>query len=309
MYSSLNPKSDVMKLYKSKIRKQGLFWLKCQPPTINAISLDLPASYEQATRQAQLCVDQALKDNKSLVEIEIPANGIYSVPGDGEGGNEMTQSMRLLREFVSMWERSQQTDKVKIFFPDQSELYFAKKGKGKSSSETQSDQEPVFADTSFRLDYLTKPSPFLDIGWDATKFKASTKVKENDNILIIAYPHFNVNEMLSVWEMYTDVEANQSKPVIITFNGELDRIRTGYYPGLFYPKVGKMAKEFIPQFTQAYYIRNFKGRKPGTLFRAYPGKWQVFRRDMFDAENAQLILSQDDMPSLQEVALNILPNS
>lgn len=35
--------------------------------------------------------------------------------------------------------------------------------------------------------------------------------------------------------------------------GELDRIRSGYYPPLFYPKLGQLAKTFIPQFQQAYY--------------------------------------------------------
>lgn len=45
--------------------------------------------------------------------------------------------------------------------------------------------------------------------------------------------------------------------------GELDRVRSGYYPSLFYPKVGKLAKTFIPQFTTAYYIHNFKGSRGG----------------------------------------------
>eukprot|EP01024_Parvocaulis_polyphysoides_P042658 TRINITY_DN38967_c0_g2_i1.p1 TRINITY_DN38967_c0_g2~~TRINITY_DN38967_c0_g2_i1.p1 ORF type:complete len:250 (+),score=23.22 TRINITY_DN38967_c0_g2_i1:91-750(+) len=219
----------------------------------------------------------------------------------------MTLSMEYLRTFVSLWERKKQEQTVRIFFPDQQELQVAKKGSQKRSSNDSS--EPVFSGTNFKLDYLTKPSPFLDIGLDVTKFKASTKVASTDQVLVIAYPSFNVNEMLSVWEMYNDLEKNQSGRTIVTFNGELDRVRSGYYPPLFYPKVGKMAKEFIPQFTQAYYIHNFKGSKPGTLFRAYPGPWQVYRRNMFDMDEVQLIHTQDDMPSLQQVALNILPSS
>lgn len=42
---------------------------------------------------------------------------------------------------------------------------------------------------------------------------------------------------------------------IVTFNAELDRIRTGYYPPLFYPAIGKIAKSLIPNFTTAYYIK------------------------------------------------------
>ncbi len=29
----------------------------------------------------------------------------------------------------------------------------------------------------------------------------------------------------------------------------------GYYPKLFYPKIGKIAESFIPDFTTAYYIK------------------------------------------------------
>jgi hypothetical protein len=38
--------------------------------------------------------------------------------------------------------------------------------------------------------------------------------------------------------------------------GELDRIRSGYYPKFFYPKLGKLAENFIPKFEQAYYIHS-----------------------------------------------------
>ena len=92
--------------------------------------------------------------------------------------------------------------------------------------------------------------------------------------------------------------------------GELDRVRSGYYPSLFYPKVqllhavfedaalgntvmmyiciplpeqlrqifqiGKLNKTFIPNFEAASYIHNFKDTSKwcclaGALFRCYPG--------------------------------------
>lgn len=39
-------------------------------------------------------------------------------------------------------------------------------------------------------------------------------------------------------------------------SGELDRIRSGYYPKFFYPKIGKLAETFIPKFEQSYYIHS-----------------------------------------------------
>eukprot|EP01026_Neomeris_dumetosa_P081856 TRINITY_DN92749_c0_g1_i4.p2 TRINITY_DN92749_c0_g1~~TRINITY_DN92749_c0_g1_i4.p2 ORF type:complete len:293 (+),score=47.79 TRINITY_DN92749_c0_g1_i4:3-881(+) len=275
---------------------------------IEEAQLRLPLSYEEAIRQAQISVQNAINDGIKLIEIEMPVTSLTSVPGDGEGANEMSLSMRYLKTFVSMFERSKEERSVRIFFPDKQELRVAQKGAAKELNANKQEVEPVFSGTQFKLDYLTKPSPFLDIGLDVTKFKASTKVREDDKYLIFAYPHFNVNEMLSVEELYTDI-GTEKVPTIIVFNGELDRIRSGYYPPLFYPKVGKMAKNFIPLFTSAYYIHNFKGSKPGTLFRAYPGPWKVYRRNNFDFEDTKVVHSQDDMPTLKSVALDILPFS
>lgn len=132
--------------------------------------------------------------------------------------------------------------------------------------------------------------------------------------------------------------------------------RSGYYPPLFYPKIGALAKEFIPLFTQAFYLHNFKGGGggenffgarqcgmectgtcaalstfascvaagigpryldllpvcllpawlpcAGALFRVYPEPWQVLRRDR---GGLRVVHTQEEMPSLKEVALDILP--
>ena len=69
-------------------------------------------------------------------------------------------------------------------------------------------------------------------------------------------------EMVAVSEIYQGAALQREIPIIV-FNGELDRIRSGYYPPLFYPKMGKLAKDFIPLFEQAIYIHNFKGAGGG----------------------------------------------
>lgn len=49
----------------------------------------------------------------------------------------------------------------------------------------------------------------------------------------------------------------------------------GYYAGFAFQELAKLTKDFLPKFEQAYYIHNFKGTRPGALFRAYPGPWWV----------------------------------
>lgn len=65
-------------------------------------------------------------------------------------------------------------------------------------------------------------------------------------------------------ELHQKVAKAASSPIIV-FNGELDRIRSGYYPPFVYPKLGKLAKSFIPNFEPAYYIHNFKGSRGGEV--------------------------------------------
>ncbi|GMN40778.1 hypothetical protein TIFTF001_009997 [Ficus carica] len=251
-------------------------------------------------------------------EIEFPTAGLESVPGDGEGGIEMTESMVLIRNFCDRFVDSDKATRTRIyfrgaknlsavnssyycnlmnnfpwnyqFFPEANEVTFARNS--------------AFGGASFKLDYLTKPSFFEDFGF-VEKVKMKDRVKPEDELFLVAYPYFNVNEMLVVEELYKEAVMNTTRKLII-FNGELDRIRSGYYPPFFYPKLAALSKTLFPLMETIYYIHNFKGANGGTLFRCYPGPWKVLRR----VRNKYICLHQQEtMPSLKEVALNILPSA
>jgi hypothetical protein len=111
--------------------------------------------------------------------------------------------------------------------------------------------------------------------------------------------------MIQVAELWNEAINGTGRPLVI-FNGELDRLRSNYYPALLYPKLSKVGKEFVPAIEAAYYVHNFKGSRPATLFREYPSPWQLWLRDP-GAGKAVLVHEQEERPSLKEVALNILP--
>lgn len=223
-------------------------------------------------------------------EIEFPTAGLESVPGDGEGGIEMTESMQLIREFCNLFIAPEKASRTRIFFPEANEVQFARNS--------------TFGGASFKLDYLTKPSFFEDFGF-ITKVKMADRVKPEDELFLVAYPYFNVNEMLVVEELYKEAVIDTPRKMII-FNGELDRIRSGYYPSFFYPKLAALSQTFLPKMETVYYIHNFKGRNGGVLFRCYPGPWKVLRK----IRNRYVCLhQQESMPSLKEVALEILPSA
>ncbi|WRX17104.1 protein of unknown function DUF1995 - like 2 [Theobroma cacao] len=76
-----------------------------------------PSDYIDLLKQAKKATELALKDGKQLMEIEFPTAGLESVPGDGEGGNEMTDSMQLIREFCDILvtpEKARQTRIVSL---------------------------------------------------------------------------------------------------------------------------------------------------------------------------------------------------
>ncbi|XP_008776396.3 protein LOW PSII ACCUMULATION 3, chloroplastic-like [Phoenix dactylifera] len=258
----------------------------------NPVELDVrfPADYSQLLEQAKEATELALKDKKQLLDIEFPTSGLESVPGDGEGGIEMTESMQLIRGFCDRFIVPEKATRTRVFFPEANEVDFAR--------------QSVFGGSSLRLDYLTKPSLFEDFGF-VSKVKMVDRVKPEDEIFLVAYPYFNVNEMLVVEELYKEAVVNTDRKLII-FNGELDRIRSGYYPPLFYPKLAALAKTFLPKLETVYYVHNFKGRNGGTLFRSYPGPWMVLRKI---GGRYICLHQQEEMPSLKEVALNILPSA
>ncbi|RZC73941.1 hypothetical protein C5167_049422 [Papaver somniferum] len=309
------------------------------------LDVPFPRDYSELIEQAKEAAVLAFKDEKPLMEIEFPTAGLESVPGDGEGGIEMTGSMQMIREFCDCFITSEKVTRTRIFFPEAKEVEFARKS--------------IFEGASFKLDYLTKPSFFEDFGF-VEKVKMSDRVKPQDETFVVAYPYFNVNEILVVEELYKEAVEKQSRKMII-FNGELDRIRSGCilflyamisvksvnthaasyisdscsatpgykykelpklletrkqlayltkfssdYPPFFYPKLGALTKTFLPKVETIYYIHNFKGRNGGTLFRCYPGPWKVLRQ-----LNGKYVClhQQKTMPSLKEVALDILTST
>ncbi|BBH02755.1 hypothetical protein with DUF1995, partial [Prunus dulcis] len=196
--------------------------------------VSIPSDYSELLEQARKATDLALKDNKQ----------------GWRRRNRNDRSMQLIREFCNRLINPEKATRTRIFFPEASEVKFAR--------------ESVFEGASFKLDYLTKPSFFEDFGF-VEKVKMKDRVKPEDELFLAAYPYFNVNEMLVVEELYKEAVENTSRNLII-FNGELDRIRSG----------------------------------------CYPGPWKVFRK----VRNRDVCLHQQEaMPSLKEVALDILPSA
>jgi hypothetical protein len=89
----------------------------------------------------------------------------------------------------------------------------------------ESAKSSLFQGTSFKLDFLTKPSGLEDFGF-SKKVRMADRAQASDKVFLVAYPYFNVNEMIAVEELHRDAAENAKRPIVV-FNGELDRIRSG----------------------------------------------------------------------------------
>lgn len=110
--------------------------------------------------------------------------------------------------------------------------------------------------------------------------------------------------MIEVAKLWDGAVAGSNRPLVI-FNGDLDRLRSNYYPPFIYPKLAKVGRDFVPGVEAAFYVHNFKGSKPAALYRCYPGPWQVLRRH--GNGEMEVLLELQERPSLREVAMELLP--
>ena len=271
-----------------------------------------------AIRQAQEAVKQAIADGHAIIEVDFPVTSLNGVNGDGEGQNEMNANLKMMRQFLNAW-RSE-SEGVRIFFPDNKEAQIAKSGLSMDPNAGRSAMEATFSDTRYKMSYLTKQNVAFSLAtalfgsevrldqWSPADF-----VKDTDRLIVIAYPSFNPKEELAATlEIYNRKAKDLQIPIVI-FNGELDRVRGGYYSTFLNPTFARIEKELMPIVFPAYYLHNFKGSRPGSLFRSYPGPFEVYRRNILKelgspGAHVGPIWSGEIMPSLKQVSLEILPS-
>ena len=74
--------------------------------------------------------------------------------------------------------------------------------------------------------------------------------------------------------------ARPDTPVVI-INGALDKVRGGFYPAVFFPKLAKTVDRFYNKFESVFYVKPLSDKGVyGWLYRVYPEPWQVVWEDV-----------------------------
>lgn len=122
------------------------------------------------------------------------------------------------------------------------------------------------------------------------------------DVALAANPGFNVSE----WFALEKVGAK----TLIILNADFDRIRSAYYPRIFYPGLWKAKKRFLEDFEETFYFKNLPDG--GALLREFPGPWTVFYRPIVPRGRKdgpapppppppQIIWQGEDRPTFQDV--------
>lgn len=75
---------------------------------------------------------------------------------------------------------------------------------------------------------------------------ASLRGRANDTASVVLYPSHNLDELVAVSELHDDTAA-AGRPVVVV-NGEMDRIRSGYYPAFWAFREMDILRKFTPRF-------------------------------------------------------------
>lgn len=91
-------------------------------------------------------------------------------------------------------------------------------------------------------------------------------------ILVVVNPGFSVDEWINIPKI------DRGVPIVI-INGNLDRLRNGYYPWFIYPALTKVSKEYYSTYTPALFLQPIAvgGDRMGAwMTKIYPNKWEIF---------------------------------
>jgi hypothetical protein len=73
------------------------------------------------------------------------------------------------------------------------------------------------------------------------------------------------------WINVEKVHLGSPDSVIVIVNGALDKVRQGYYPGVFFPKLAATVDRFYKKFESVFYLKPISDKGVyGWLYRVYP---------------------------------------
>jgi len=78
------------------------------------------------------------------------------------------------------------------------------------------------------------------------------------------------------WVNCEKIANAQPETPMVIINGALDKVKGGFYPAVFFPKLAATVDRFYKKFESVFYLKPFSDKGVyGWLYRVYPEPWQV----------------------------------
>lgn len=91
------------------------------------------------------------------------------------------------------------------------------------------------------------------------------------------------------WVNCEKIHDASPETAMVIINGALDKVRGGYYPGFFFPKLAATVDRFYKRFESVFYLKPLTDKGVyGWLFRVYPEPWQVILQTATQNENNEI---------------------
>jgi hypothetical protein len=113
------------------------------------------------------------------------------------------------------------------------------------------------------------------------------------SLIVVVNPGFNVDEWINIPKILE--QTSSSAPVVI-INGNLARLRNGYYPAIFYPGLDRVSKSFYSRATQAMCLAPISvagSRQACWSVRIYPSPWSIVVRSPTSATSFEVVHTAD----------------
>jgi len=196
---------------------------------------------KQSTDSTKAAISSGIK----LIELAFPENRKNDI--------SVSESLDTNRQFVKEFAKNFNSygKNLWIIFPDRKESFLAMKSWGDSLSFT------VLGLESFTIENILTKSP---------------------KCIIVMNPGFNVEEWITIAKVYESSISIMNEVPLIMINGNLDRLRNGYYPSLFYPQLKAVTDSFYRKFISVYFLSPIavSGDRLGAwLVKTYNNPWQI----------------------------------
>ena len=259
-------------------------------------SLDVQADFRERAKRA---VDAAIGDGVKQMEIEFPpllgGDQSKSQFDDFDNIQELDKNKDWTMLFAPMFLGKQEefgNGKTWLVFPDLKECELARAEWAGSRYQT-----ATFTDIQAATNHLAGNGSY-DAPWGANLVSGVSKLMggsdgdagllgdqnaldtlvEGENspatLALVIQPGNGgpVEDWVNVEKMY---DANPETTMVV-INGALDKVRGGYYPGVFFPKLAQTVDRFYKKFESVFYLKPISDKGVyGWIYRQYPEPWQV----------------------------------